>query len=93
MLFRRSLEMGLRREEFLRLLPGAVAVFDVAGEEIRWSDGASKGSIRLVPLESRRLGSVVVPRHRVEITLEVASEADGAAFLSRFHRAFLRGGG
>lgn len=85
--------MGLLREEFLRLLPGAVAAFDDAGEEIRWSDEASTGSIRLAPLESRRLGSVVVPRLGVEISLDVATEADGETFMARFHRAFLRGGG
>ena len=93
MAFRRSLEMSLVREEFFRLLPGAVGACEVDGDTVRWSEGGRGGTIRLVPLEDRRLGSVVVPRHRVEIALEVCSEAEGEAFMGRFHRAFLRGGG
>jgi hypothetical protein len=39
------------------------------------------------------VGSVVVPRFRVEIVLEGYSETDADAFMNRFQRAFLRGGG
>jgi len=49
--------------------------------------------IRLVPLADHRVGSVVVPRHRVEIVLEGYSKEDENAFMNRFHRAFMRGGG
>ena len=93
MVFVRSLEMSLQREEFFRLLPGAVPVCEVDGDTVRWTEGGHDGTIRLVPLPDRRLGSVVVPRHRVEIALEAWTEAEGEAFLDRFHRAFLRGGG
>lgn len=85
--------MTVSREEFLRLLPAAVASFELEGEVIRWSDGDRVGTIRLVPLVTLRLGSVAVPRHRVEIALEACPEADGEAFMARFHSAFLRGGG
>jgi hypothetical protein len=91
--FRRSLEMSLLREEFFRLLPGAVSAYEVLGDTVRWPEGGRNGTIRLVRLESRRLGSVEMPRHRVEIALELHSEAEGEAFMARFHRAFLRGGG
>ena len=84
--------MSLLREEFFRLLPAAVAAYEVDGDTVRWSEDGRRGTIRLVPLPDRRLGSVVVPRHRVEIALEV-TEAEGEAFMARFHRAFLRGGG
>jgi hypothetical protein len=93
MAFRRSLEMSLLREEFFRLLAAAVAVCEVDGDTVRWTEGGRDGTIRLVPLPDRRLGSVVVPRHRVEIELEACPEAEGEAFMVRFHRAFLRGGG
>jgi hypothetical protein len=108
--FCRSLEMTIGREEFLRLLPGAVGRLDVDGKPIsaaaspseqdvslapttvlRFNDG--RGTLRLIPLPNRRLGSVTVSRHRVEIALEDCSDADGEAFMVRFHRAFLRGGG
>jgi hypothetical protein len=85
--------MGIGREEFFRLLPAATGSPRVDGDTVRWSEGGSGGTIRLVRLEDRRLGSVVIPRHRVEIVLEEFSEAEGEAFLDRFTRAFLRGGG
>jgi hypothetical protein len=90
---RRRLEMSLSREEFLRLLPAAVPAFDFDGDVINWSDADRRGTIHLVPLADHRLGSVVVPRHRVDIVLEGWSEAEGDAFMERFQRAFLRGGG
>ena len=91
--FHRSLEMSVSRDEFFRFLPGAVGSFVVSGDTIRLADGNRDWLIRLVPLADHRVGSVVVPRHRVEIVLEACSEAEGQAFLERFHRAFLRGGG
>ena len=91
--FQRTMEMSLSREEFLRFLPAAVGSFVVNGDEVRRSDGNRAWVIRLVPLADHRVGSVVVPRHRVEIVLEGYSEADADAFMNRFHRAFMRGGG
>ena len=91
--FHWTLEMSLSREEFFRLLPAAVGPFDVNGETIQWSDGDRRWTIRLIPLADSSLGTVVVPRHRVEIALESRSEAEGEAFMDRFRRGFLRGGG
>lgn len=91
--FHRILEMSLTRKEFFRLLPGAVGTYRADGDTVRWSEGGRGGTIRLVRLEDRRLGSVVIPRHSVEIALEACSEEEGETFLARFHRAFLRGGG
>ena len=91
--FHRSLEMSVSREEFLRLLPAAVGAFDVEGALVRGVDRERGWAIRLVPLADRRMGAVVVPRHRVEIILEGCSEAEAEAFMERFHRGFLRGGG
>lgn len=85
--------MSLLREEFFRLLPAAVSVYEVVGDRVSWSEAGRAGTILLVPLPGRRLGSVDVPLHRVEIALEASSEAEGEAFMARFHRAFLRGGG
>ena len=91
--FRYSLEMSLSREEFFRLLPAAVGAFQADGELVQWVEQGRDWTIRVVPLPDLRLGSAAIPRHRVEIVLERCSEAEGAAFLERFHRAFLRGGG
>lgn len=91
--FHRSMEMSLSREEFFRLLPAAVGPFVVDGDTVRRSGGGRNWTIRLVPLANRRMGAVVVPRHRVEIILEGCSEGEAEAFMERFHRGFLRGGG
>jgi hypothetical protein len=91
--FHRSLEMSISREEFFRLLPAAVGPFEADRDTARWSDGDRRWAIRLLPLADRALGSVAIPRHRVEITVETGSEAEAAAFMSRFERAYLRGGG
>lgn len=91
--FRRALEMSITRAEFLRLLPAAVGAFDVDGDAMRSSGPGPAWTIRLVPLADHRLGAVAFPRHRVEIEVDAASEAAGDAFVERFRRAFLRGGG
>lgn len=85
--------MSLSREEFFRLLPAAVGPFQRDGDTVRWSDGDRGWTIHLVPLADRRVGSVAVPRHRVEIAADACSEAEGEAFVDRFLRGFLRGGG
>jgi hypothetical protein len=95
--FHRSIEMTISREEFERFLPAAIGTFDVVhttgpSAQISWH-ARPCGSIRLLPLPDRRLGGATVPRHLVEITLAACSDADGEAFMDRFHRAFLRGGG
>ena len=91
--FQRTMEMSLSREEFLRFLPAAVGSFVVNGDEVRRSDGHRGWVIRLVPLADHRVGSVIVPRHRVEIILEGCSETEAEAFMARFRRGFLRAGG
>ena len=90
-----SLEMTLSREEFLRLLPGAVGLAAATedGGGFRGWDGARRWTIRLIPLVDLRLGSVNLPRHRIEIQLEGFSKGEVAAFMARFHRGFQRGGG
>jgi hypothetical protein len=92
-MFHRRLEMSISREDFLRLLPAVVGSFEVDGERVRWSDRDRAWTITLTPLADRRLGSVVVPRYRVEVALDACPEAEGEAFMARFHRTFMRGGG
>jgi len=89
----RNLEMSITREEFFRLLPAAVGPFEVDGNTIRGNGTDCGWLIRLVPLADRHLGAAVVPRHGVDIVLEGCSEAEAGAFMERFHRGFLRGGG
>ncbi len=90
-----SLEMSLSQEDFLRLLPSAVDQVVVAEQDgvFRGGDGPRHWEIRLQELENRRLGSVVLPCHRIDIRLEGHSEDEAATFMARFHRGFQRGGG
>lgn len=91
--FHRSLEMSLTREEFVRLLPTAVGPFEEDGNTLRGHGTACGWLIRLTLLAGRRVGSMEMPRHQVEIVLEGCAESEAEAFMERFHRAFLRGGG
>jgi hypothetical protein len=91
----RRLEMTLSREEFLRLLPGAVGPLMETREAdlFEGRNGSRRWWIRLVPLRDLQVGRVVLPRHRVEIHLEGYAEEEAEAFMARFHRGFQRGGG
>jgi hypothetical protein len=87
------MEMSLSREEFFRLLPAAVGSFAVEGDTIGPADGTGGWLIRLTPLADHRVGSVAVPRHRIEIVLEDPAGSEAEDFMDRFRRGFLRGGG
>lgn len=97
MRFRRSFEMTITRDEFLRVLPSVlepyVVEWEPGGDGLYWSDGACRGSVRVARLEDRFLGRLHLPRVRVEIDIEGGPDGLGQAFLERFHRAFLRAGG
>ena len=93
MRFHRTLEMTISREEFFRLLPAAVGPFEASGDTVRGSAGPCSWNNGLVRLDDHRVGSVIVPRHRVDIVIESCSSVDADAFLDRFRRGFLRGGG
>jgi hypothetical protein len=90
-----SLDMSLSREEFLRLLPAAVGPAAVEEKDGLFvgGDEPQRWTLRLVPLDDRHLGSVILPCHRVEIRLDGYSDVAAEAFLARFHRGFQRGGG
>ncbi len=89
-----NLEMSLTREEFFRLLPGAVGLYAMGhAGVIQGGEGSRRWAIQLQRLEDRCLGSVSLPRHRVTLSFEGHTEAEVEAFMRRFHRAFQRGGG
>jgi hypothetical protein len=91
---RLSVDMSISREEFLRMLPAAVGPHVLQQDgEISGNAGQRHWTIRLVPLADHRLGSVVLPRHRIELSFEGYAEVEIAAFMARFHRGFQRGGG
>lgn len=90
---RHTFEMSISRAEFFRFLTAALGALEADGDVVRGTSGGHRWAVSIVPLPDHRLGSVVMPRHRVELTIDTCTEAEGAAFIERFHRAFLRGGG
>lgn len=89
-----SLEMALTREEFLRLLPGTLGVAALPGDQVFvGGEGPRSWSLTLVPLPEWRVGALRLPRLRVDFRFEGHSSTEVEAFMARFHRAFLRGGG
>ena len=89
------MDMSISREEFLRLLPGAVGACPLEEEDGVFSgrDGLQRWTVRIIPLADHRLGSVVLPSHRIEIQLEGYSDEAADGFLARFQRGYQRGGG
>jgi hypothetical protein len=88
-------EMSISPEEFLRLLPAAVAHdrFSVDGEEVRHRSASRSWRIVLRALADRRLGRLRMPRLKVQIFLCGYSRADTDGFLGRFELYFRRAGG
>ncbi|RMG38629.1 MAG: hypothetical protein D6720_00825 [Gammaproteobacteria bacterium] len=88
-------EMGLDQAEFLRSLEALLGGRHWRAEDdglcIDWAGCPVR--IRLHPTQQRRLGSLSLPMTRVEIDLDALTEVEAADFLTRFERAFQRGGG
>jgi len=88
-------EMSLSRGEFLRSLPAAVGgvAFELAATGARHHEGAKRWRIVLAPLPDLALGSVRLPRQRVEIHLAGYDAAATREFLDRFELYYRRAGG
>jgi len=88
-------EMTISRDDFLRVLPAAVDQENlrVDGDQIRPLDGDRRWRIVLSALDDLRLGSIRLPRQRVEIFLADDDADDRSRFLARFELHFRRGGG
>ena len=82
--------------DFLRVVPLAFGdrPYTVSGNRVLLTVGASQLEILLTERPPRKLGPTVrVPVLQVEMTFSSYSEAERAAFMTRFDRYFLRAGG
>lgn len=88
-------EMTISRDAFVRGLPAAVAhaPYRVQGDDFVHGKATHGWRIRLTPLPERRIASLVLERHAVEIHLRGYDAEGERAFLERFELAFRRGGG
>ena len=83
-------EMGITREEFVRLLPVAVGghSFDDRGDVVH----GQGWRVRIAPMPHRRIALVVMPV--LDVTLEMESDGEiAAAFVERFLLGYQRAGG
>jgi hypothetical protein len=90
-----SQDMTISRADFLRSLAAAVggAPFVAAGPELR-HDGMDRAwRVVLTPLPDLAIGSIRLPRHRVDIHLTGYDATATRRFLERFELYFRRGGG
>ena len=90
----RSLEMGLDVEEFLRLLPSAVAPHPFHSGDTGITVCHTEGEVRieLQPMPDRRIGALSLPVTRVTIHSRV-SESRLGDFLDHFDLRYQKGGG
>jgi len=87
--------MSIAREDFLRLLPLAVGGVDfrASGDVFSHQEGDRRWEVHLAARSSLSLGTLVLPRHQVEVRLTGYEPSEAQAFLKRFERHFQRGGG
>lgn len=87
--------MTITREEFLRLLPAAVAgaPFTTSGGQFIHEHGGRGWRINLTPLPDLAHGLIRLERQRVEFAFCGYEQEEIAAFFRRFDLYFARGGG
>ena len=92
-----SLEMGYSRDEFTRVLPGAMRDWPVTGGpdvwQVRDSTGEIIARVHIEPRSDRLMGALRLPVLAVTIDLGAAGESLTHEFMRRFERGFHRGGG
>lgn len=88
-------EMGITRSEFLRLLKTAVdpASFNQSGDDVDVIGAPGKVRIRLSGDRERRIALIRLPVLDVDLELSGFSGEALRAFMTRFDRAYQRGGG
>ncbi len=89
-------DMGITHAEFLRLLPRALDGngFNVAGTTITFNDHSGRAlTIQLGPEGERRIALMRIATTPVSLHFQGYDEAALALFMTRFDRAYQRGGG
>ncbi len=89
MTFRRSVELGMAREELLRLLRVAFGEVLEDGDTINCPGAHVDATVRLTPRAGGPVGAGSSPRLLVQIVLDASCEAEAEVFMERFDRAFL----
>jgi len=93
--FHYEYDMALTRDDFLRLLPVAVAhaPYRIDGDEISGNDAKLAWHITLEPRPVRRIALLALPALDVKIVIDTASSEAAKHFIERFLLGFQRAGG
>lgn len=88
-------EMTISHRDFFRILPGALETdgFRVDGNCVTAGEGSRRLEIIVSPETQRRIALLTLPVTRVSLEFVGYEAEEAAAALSRFDRAFQRGGG
>lgn len=90
-----SRDMGITHREFFRTLPAALAQtsYTVQGRDVIITEDTRRLVITLSPEGRRRIAVLSLPTTQVHFAFSGYSPQDVEQFMSRFDRAFQRGGG
>ena len=88
-------EMGISHAEFFRILPAALPGFHLTLKDgiVDANDGERRVEISLAPEGRRRIALLELPVTRVRLVLRGYGNEEAGAVVTRFDRAFQRGGG
>lgn len=88
-------EMSISHQDFLRILPGALGTGDyrLYGNRVVFGDEAHRMEITLSAEAERRVGALALPLTHVRLQFFGYAETDLRTAMTRFDRAFQRGGG
>ena len=88
-------DMAITVADFFRLLPRALDGADhaVGPDRVVVGEAGHGVVITIRPLEPRRIALLVIERSEVVLTFDGYSAAEQETFLTRFDRAYHRGGG
>ena len=88
-------EMTISRNEFLRLLPVALAKFEyeLDGNSIYFGYGQGKTVIKMKRETERKIASLRLPVLHVEFRFEMVPEKRQQELLQHFFKTYQRGGG
>jgi len=88
-------DMAITIPDFFRLLPRALdgEPHAVTGHIVQLGDTERGVTITIEPAEPRRIALIVVERCMVTLAFTGYGDEERAAFLTKFDRAYQRGGG
>lgn len=90
-----EMQMGITHRDFFRLLPFALGTdqFSTTSNSVSLKVGMMSVDIELGVEGSRQIALLAIPTTPVKMTLDGFSDSERDAFMTKFERAYQRGGG